>query len=328
MNQDLINYIRHARTKGDSNEQITEKLKEKNWKDDEINEAFQEIQATSHPILITSQKNKLRLSIIGIVALVLSIVGAFIFVVLKANTWDPSRNPPNLSPQEVIAQMVNKNSKITFFEIESFFETLQDTGSGTDSLIKITSHDFIDESNYEEPKSLSNALITIGTGSNVQPFKAKVIFIGKLGYMQINSKWSGMETSNPFYSLFNPSDPRYSESPELYFGDPALYTIEREFPNEKLNGINVYHYKLSLNPKVILRVDPELEELPSSISAELWIDKQSSRLLQTIIITKMKDFTNDVKLEFSYPKNLDSVITLPNELLKLYEKDKAQEPAK
>lgn len=319
MNQKLIDYIKQAQAQGHSNEQITGNLKTKGWRDEEIAETFQTIQVVLEPVPTALLASKSLLPVIGIAVVAIFLVGGSIFAALYTNTWSPTWSPFNLSSQEVIARMISENKKIDFFDVESTGEVSQEE-YGTIS--KFVVHSIIDESDPNVLKiRISGSVKGLLFGEETQ--KIEGIIIDQDAYIRLESSgWEKIDINNDYFALFDINNLKYSEALDVWLGDPTLYTIEKEFLDEKLDGLKVYHYQLSFDPSIIFRIDPELKNLVSDdislfldligdISVEIWIDKKSNRLVQFTNIIDQFGIRNYLESKYLYPEKIDNIIEAP-----------------
>jgi len=209
------------------------------------------------------------------------IIGIFVVLILgtgislAARIWDPLWNPFRPDPEKVIAKMSKKMAEVKTLhselkfdfgyeiksetpKVESSFKTVMtakvDSDEADPQNLK-SAGDFDIVANFDGMQiSVAGESITIGEDTylklNTIPFPFSIMFGEAQGQW---IKYGDEETEKT-----KEAEKETIKKLEELFKDKKLYIVKKEFPDEEIRNVKVYHYLVALNKEEIKKLLPEL----------------------------------------------------------------------
>ncbi len=279
-------------------------------------------------------KGNLIKIIIGTILLVILGTGT----TLATRVWDPLWNPFRPSAEKVIAKMADRMKEVKTMHIRMDFGIGIKNGLAADIAMKIeTDSDTSDLNNLkstgnlslvfaQEGTQLSMALETRAIGQDsyiklttIPASPALTPYLQMMGIEpeQFKNQWIKLdETSLPellgesnYGGLIREQEERQKQEEAMLekfkklFENKKVYLMDKELPDEEINGTKTYHYIVSLDKEEIKKIIPEMFnvlnenlgenvgllpglsknldsffEKVGALSGELWIGKKDNLL--------------------------------------------------
>ncbi len=233
--------------------------------------------------------------VIGIV--ILGVVGAG--VCLGARVWDPIWNPFRPSPEKVIEEMLTNMEEVKTLHSKGEIDITSKEGVSEFNL----SIGFEGDSNAidsENPKSAGSFDITTTVNgiqfssameskiiSNITYLKLNTLVVPPdleslllmfgINLNEIKGQWIKIDKEameNLTGQTYVPQETSKDEQEKMIkklqelFAERKIYYIEKEMPDEKINGKEAYHYLLALDKEEIKKITPELFEVIKESSGQ------------------------------------------------------------
>ncbi len=290
--------------------------------------------------------------VIGIV--ILGVVGAG--ACLGVRVWDPLWNPFRPSPEKVIGEMSTNMEEVK--TLHSKVEiNITSKGGVSESKFSINFEGDSDATDFENLKSAG--LFDITAAVNGMQFSSAMEskIISDITYLKLNTlvvpsdleplllmfginlngikgQWIKINKEameNLTGETYVPQEMSKGEQEKMIkrlqelFAERKIYYIEKEMPDEKVNGKEAYHYLLALDKEEIKKITPELFEIIKESSGQS-LGWGSGTTFIAGIFSELLDKLGDVTVEMWIGKKDKLLYKIEGEkeidLSKFDEKDK------
>ena len=223
----------------------------------------------------------------GVVLIALLGVG----VALGTGTWNPSWNPFGMSSSEVVEKMAKKQRNVDSGHFEGTAEAEMEEGS-----FALTMKGDSDNSDPENPKSEMTVDVSFATegmefsaAANARAFNDTAYFkatkipaapmLPVQNLDQFKDQWIKVDTEQTEETTeMEEIDPEEIREIIRNADIEKMINVEEEFEDEKVKGVNTYHYLVSVDEEGVKETLPSLMKELSELSEDSEpVDKQQIR---------------------------------------------------
>lgn len=230
---------------------------------------------------------KVKAIVAVLIVAVLGVGGA-----LASRAWDPLWNPFRPAPDKVVEKAIEASQEVETNHLNGSMEVKLNKGSG-----KVDFEGDMDNSDPEKPKSrlkldvsISGEGMEFSTRGEIRSFEnvlyAKVSEIPAVPMLppqqvdRFKNQWIKFDSEESEAAAQQPQmDPEQirkviKEKLDL----EKLLKVNKEFPDEKVNGVSSYHYLVEINEEEFKQTVPELAEALQELSQQAKpVDKKKMR---------------------------------------------------